>query len=162
MLAMVEAHGGRVSYKDNGDGTRSPYEMNITCFDAITDPAVTEHEPQTAAHRFPLFAGYHAGVRRRTGDLFPQPVRVAELGRGVTLHGYNRAINRQKFGADDLTAELARPDSLRARGLYRGISGCWRHAQMSRPSTRSAISASLTVVRRYLGWSALPQTRRSG
>jgi len=35
---LIEAtlkHGGRVSYKDNGDGTRSPYELNINYQDAL-------------------------------------------------------------------------------------------------------------------------------
>ncbi len=120
MLAMVEAHGGRVSYKDNGDGTRSPYEMNITYFDAITDPAVTEHEPQTAAHRFLCSQAIMLAFVGVPGIYFHSLFGSRNWGEGVTLHGYNRAINRQKFGADDLTAELARPDSLRAR-VFAGV-----------------------------------------
>ena len=32
------AHGGEVSYKDNGDGTKSPYELNINYQDALAGP----------------------------------------------------------------------------------------------------------------------------
>jgi sucrose phosphorylase len=35
MCHRVEAHGGFVSVKDNGDGTRSPYELNTTWFSAL-------------------------------------------------------------------------------------------------------------------------------
>ncbi|MDN3685162.1 hypothetical protein QW180_22575 [Vibrio sinaloensis] len=37
LLNVVMSNGGRVSYKDNGDGTQSPYELNINYFDAISD-----------------------------------------------------------------------------------------------------------------------------
>ena len=38
---MVDAtlrNGGEVSYKDNGDGTKSPYELNINYQDALASP----------------------------------------------------------------------------------------------------------------------------
>jgi hypothetical protein len=35
MCDRVEAHGGFVSVKDNGDGTQSPYELNSTWFSAL-------------------------------------------------------------------------------------------------------------------------------
>ncbi len=38
----VVAHGGRVSYKQNADGSRSPYELNINYFDALSDPNGSE------------------------------------------------------------------------------------------------------------------------
>ncbi len=35
MALKVIEHGGFISYKDNGDGTESPYELNITWYSAI-------------------------------------------------------------------------------------------------------------------------------
>ncbi|MFQ5771814.1 MAG: sugar phosphorylase [bacterium] len=35
MALRVIEHGGFISYKDNGDGTQSPYELNITWYSAI-------------------------------------------------------------------------------------------------------------------------------
>lgn len=35
MVAKVREHGGLVSYRDNGDGTRSPYELNVTWYSAL-------------------------------------------------------------------------------------------------------------------------------
>ncbi|NRA40660.1 MAG: hypothetical protein HRU15_21120 [Planctomycetes bacterium] len=42
LCARVEAHGGRVNYKANSDGSTSPYELNITYFDIINDPNADE------------------------------------------------------------------------------------------------------------------------
>src|SRR5690606_6960457 len=39
------AHGGQVSTKNNPDGSQSAYELNITLFDALSDPA--GDEPQS-------------------------------------------------------------------------------------------------------------------
>ena len=38
MVERTEAHGGKISYRSVPDGGVSPYEMNITWFDAINDP----------------------------------------------------------------------------------------------------------------------------
>jgi sucrose phosphorylase len=38
LVARVRKHGGEVSYKANADGTQSPYELNSTFFDALSDP----------------------------------------------------------------------------------------------------------------------------
>jgi sucrose phosphorylase len=35
MLEQVKQHGGLASYRDNGDGTRTPYELNITWYSAL-------------------------------------------------------------------------------------------------------------------------------
>jgi sucrose phosphorylase len=35
LIEIVNANGGKVSYKQNPDGTESPYELNITYVDAI-------------------------------------------------------------------------------------------------------------------------------
>lgn len=36
LVQAAQDYGGRVSYKDNGDGTQSPYELNINYFDLVT------------------------------------------------------------------------------------------------------------------------------
>jgi sucrose phosphorylase len=44
LVARAIAHGGFVSYKHNSDGLKSPYELNITYFDALSNPAADESE----------------------------------------------------------------------------------------------------------------------
>jgi hypothetical protein len=39
LVGQTLAHGGLISFKQNSDGTQSPYEMNINYFDALSDPA---------------------------------------------------------------------------------------------------------------------------
>ena len=52
LVEMTLEHGGLVSYRNNPDGTQSPYELNITYFDAITEPAITAKQLETAVNRF--------------------------------------------------------------------------------------------------------------
>lgn len=115
MLAMVEAHGGRVSVKDNGDGTRSPYEMNITYFDAITHPDLTAQSPETAVRRFLCSQAIMLAFVGMPGIYFHSLFGSRNWQQGLQQHGYNRAVNRQKFDAEALAAELAEPDSIRAQ-----------------------------------------------
>ena len=49
-------HGGLVSYKNNADGSQSPYEMNINYFDALSNPSLLLLEPPSPA------AGMTAGA----------------------------------------------------------------------------------------------------
>ena len=38
LIDATLTNGGVVSYKDNGDGTKSPYELNINYQDALVSP----------------------------------------------------------------------------------------------------------------------------
>ena len=44
LLDATLKHGGVVSYKDNGDGTKSPYELNINYQDALAGPDASDEE----------------------------------------------------------------------------------------------------------------------
>lgn len=119
LVERTQAHGGFVSYKNNADGTQSPYELNITYFDAITHPDVTAADPQTAIHRFIVsqavmlsFVGV-PGVYMHS--LFGSRNDLA----GVETTGRYRTINREKLNADVLLAELADPSALSAQVFAR-------------------------------------------
>jgi glucosylglycerate phosphorylase len=109
---QVEAHGGFVSYRNNPDGTRSPYELNINYFDALNDPAAGEPlglqvDRFIAAQAILLSMAGVPGIY--VHSLFGSrgwPEGVAETGR-------YRTINRQKFTRAALEAELIDPSSLR-------------------------------------------------
>ena len=92
MLKMVETHGGRISVKANSDGTYSPYEMNITYFDAITDPAVTLHDQETAVKRFLCSQAIMLSLVGVPGIYFHSLYGSRNWEDGVTTFGYNRAI----------------------------------------------------------------------
>ncbi|MBV6450703.1 MAG: Glucosylglycerate phosphorylase [Anaerolineales bacterium] len=57
-------HGGLISYKQNADGTQSPYEMNINYFDALSNP-LTLALSQRERERLPVLDG--------KGALLPSP-----------------------------------------------------------------------------------------
>ena len=48
----VGAHGGEVSYKTNPDGSESPYELNATLFDILSNPNDASEPWETKRDRF--------------------------------------------------------------------------------------------------------------
>jgi sucrose phosphorylase len=104
LVDLTKAHGGKVSYKTNEDGSKSVYELNITLYDALNDP----NHPNQAAD-----------VRR---FLASQVVMLSLAGvPGIYAHslfgsrnchtcledtGRARSINREKFQRKELEAEL--------------------------------------------------------
>ncbi len=113
LVQRTLAHGGRVSYKNNPDGSQSPYEMNITYFDAITDPGVTERDPQSAVKRFLCSQAIMLAMIGMPGIYFHSLFGSRNWTEGVNKLGHNRAINRQKLNADTLLHELRDSNSLR-------------------------------------------------
>ncbi|MDL5029278.1 alpha-amylase family glycosyl hydrolase [Vibrio sp. TMPB1044] len=110
MCEQVERKGGRVNYKNNGDGTQSPYELNINYLSALTDAADSDEfkaKKFLAAQSILLsFIGvpaiYYHSLLGSGNDI-----------QGMLESGINRRINREKFDLDELEAELAEAGSLR-------------------------------------------------
>lgn len=119
LVALAEAHGGDVSYKNNSDGSRSPYELNLTYFDAITAPAVTAEQPETAVARFLCSQAIMLALVGVPGIYFHSLFGSRNWRDGVKQTGRSRTINRQKFPAAVLREELDDPASLRAK-VYSG------------------------------------------
>lgn len=116
--ALVErtlAHGGRVSYRSLPDGSRSPYELNISYFDAITAPDVTAQDPQTAVSRFVVSQAIALTLMGMPALYFHSLFGSRSDTDAVIRTGQNRSINRAKLDADTLLEELRTPESLRAR-----------------------------------------------
>ena len=118
LVDRVVAHGGRVSYKTNADGSTSPYELNINYFDALSDPNSAEPlslqiDRFVAAHAI-MFA--LAGV---PGIYFHSLFGSRGWPAGVAQLGHNRAINRQKFDRGEVERELLDPQSRRAQVFAR-------------------------------------------
>lgn len=113
MIQTVQKHGGLASYKNNPDGSQSPYELNFSYFDALSDPASSEQ----AALQVKRFLAAHAIQLTLTGvpgiyvhSLFGS----RSWHEGVTLTGRSRTINRQKYKVADLEQQLGDPASLRS------------------------------------------------
>ncbi|HEY9075556.1 MAG TPA: sugar phosphorylase [Anaerolineaceae bacterium] len=114
--ALVEctlAHGGYVSYKNNPDGTTSPYEMNINYFDALSDPNSRE-SLQLQADRFLASQAIMLSMIGVPGIYFHSLFGSRGWREGVQMTRQNRTINRQKCAYLQVETELADPTSLRS------------------------------------------------
>jgi sucrose phosphorylase len=105
-------HGGRVSYKTNPDGSRSVYELNISYFDALSDPAGDEPLVVQVA-RFVVSQAIMLALAGMPGIYVHSLLGSRSWQEGVTQTGHNRAINRQKLDRTALERELADPTSPR-------------------------------------------------
>ncbi|QGR00222.1 sugar phosphorylase [Paenibacillus psychroresistens] len=110
MADKVKEHGGFVSYKANGDGTESPYELNINYLNALSHP---EDSIQLKVKRF---SAAHAILLSFMGmpaiyihSLFGSQNDLE----GVKVTGRNRSINREQLQYDLLQLELETEGSLR-------------------------------------------------
>ena len=113
ILALVRdlaLEGALVSYKNNPDGTTSPYEINVTYLDALN------REDDDDATRLKRFLLAHAILLVFPG--VPAIYIQSILGGrnhydGVRAAGHNRAINRQKYDLQQIEADLAGGNWLR-------------------------------------------------
>ncbi|EAK9280785.1 sugar phosphorylase [Listeria monocytogenes] len=113
ILALVndlEEEGALVSYKQNPDGSKSPYEINVTYMDALSKQADTDDL------RLSRFLVAHAVLMSIPG--VPAVYVQSILGSrndysGVETTGHNRSINRKKYDLAEITAELEQRGSLR-------------------------------------------------
>jgi sucrose phosphorylase len=122
LVAQTLAHGGLISYKQNPDGSQSPYELNINYFDALSDPSAVEPlEIQIA--RFMAAEAIMLSLRGVPAIYFHSLFGSRNWKEGVKLNKYNRLINREKLDRRDLERELADPASLRSQvfGLHRRL-----------------------------------------
>ncbi|PJF40373.1 MAG: sugar phosphorylase [Phototrophicales bacterium] len=113
LVEMTEQHGGHVSYKDNSDGSKSPYELNITYFDAITHPDITAQHPELAVQRFMVSQAMMLAVIGMPGIYFNNMFGLRNDYDGVAKTGRFRSINREKFDADSLLHDLSDERSIR-------------------------------------------------
>lgn len=121
ILALVEAlqqEGALINWKNNPDGTRSPYEINVTYMDALSRRESSDVE------RCARFILAHAILLSFPG--VPAIYIQSILGSrndyaGVEKLGYNRAINRKKYHNEEITTELNSKTTLR-HAVYHELS----------------------------------------
>jgi len=108
------AHGGFVSHKTDGDGAQSVYELNISYFDALSDPG--GDEPLTLqVDRFLAAQAIMLALQGVPGIYVHSLFGSRSDWEGVERTGHYRSINRQKFRRAELEAALADSDSLCSR-----------------------------------------------
>ena len=117
LVERTLVHGGFVSYKTNADGTRSVYELNISYFDALSDP--NGPEPlDLQARRFLASQAIMLSLAGVPGVYVHSLFGSRSYPAGVEQTGRYRSINREKFRRGELERELADPSSLRHQVFY--------------------------------------------
>lgn len=106
-------HGGDASYKTNSDGTQSVYELNITLFDGLNNPA--DRDQELSLNRFLASQAIMLSLAGVPG------IYVHSLFGSHNCHacreesGRARSLNREKFDLHQLQAEIHDPDNIHAR-----------------------------------------------
>ncbi len=113
LAQRIKRNGGHVSTRRRTDGSESPYEFNITYFDALKNPDV----PNDPFH-IPRFLASQAVALVLPG--VPGVYIHSLLGSrnwtaGVEATGRARAVNREKLSASVIAAELADSQTTRSR-----------------------------------------------
>ncbi len=113
------AHGGKVSYKNNPDGTQSPYELNITYFDALSNPFDSAETAETRLDRFMVSQAIMTAMAGVPGIYFHSLLGSPNWQAGFVQTGRNRTLNREKLDISELEARLADSTSHTARVFER-------------------------------------------
>ncbi|HHA1185343.1 TPA: sugar phosphorylase [Enterobacter roggenkampii] len=118
LVEKLQTEGALVNWKNNPDGTRSPYEINVSYLDALSTRESHDSE------RIARFILAHAVLLSFPG--VPAVYIQSILGSrndydGVERLGYNRAINREKYAAGQIDCALEDKNSLRYQ-VYSALS----------------------------------------
>lgn len=121
MLDAMRERGGFIAYKNNSDGSTSPYELNISYFDAFRDP-----DPARNAWHIPAFMVSQIVALSLKGipavylhSLTATPNDTM----GVERTGMTRSVNRRKWDRAELEGLLANRESETGRvfSLYKRL-----------------------------------------
>jgi len=118
LVKDLAQEGALVSYKNNPDGTSSPYEINVTYMDALNKKSDSD---EVRLQRFMLA---HALLLAFPGvpAIYIQSILGSRNDmEGVKVAGHNRAINRQKYTIGNIEDALSDTGSLRHK-VYHGLS----------------------------------------
>ncbi|TVS17367.1 MAG: sugar phosphorylase [Planctomycetaceae bacterium] len=112
LIRAVGERGGMVSTRRMPDGTDAPYELNITYFDALSDPSNSDNSANV--RRFLATQALMLALRGIPGIYFSSLFGTKNDLEGVRQSGQVRRINRKKFDRDELTQTLSHADSHQA------------------------------------------------
>jgi glucosylglycerate phosphorylase len=118
LVEQVRTHGGLVSSRNLPDGSQIPYELNISYFDALSDPQ-SDEALEVQLTRFITAHAIMLSLVGMPGIYFHSLFGSRSWRSGVAVTGHNRTINRQKLEREELENELSSPETLRARVFHR-------------------------------------------
>ncbi|MEA1052504.1 sugar phosphorylase [Lamprobacter modestohalophilus] len=113
LVAAMEERGGLISRRSNPDGSATPYELNITYFDAVGIPGDLE----ASIRRFLCVQTIAMSLQGLPGIYFNSLLGASNNLRGAEQSGRARTINRQKWALPELEVMLSEGSSHQAQRL---------------------------------------------
>lgn len=112
LAVLAEKHGGYVSYKNNEDGTQSPYELNCSYFNLLSDK---DENMDLQIKKMMLAQAVMLAMPGVPGIYIHSLVGSQNYSAGVEESGIKRRVNREKLQIEDLTKDLNNSKSLRLK-----------------------------------------------
>lgn len=112
LVSAAENRGGRVGYKNNPDGTKTAYELNISLFDLLSDPG-SDEPPAIKVSRFIASQAIALSMAGVPAIYYHSMVGSRNYLEGVEKTGVNRSINREKLKLPAMVKELETPGTIR-------------------------------------------------
>lgn len=109
LLDHMRQRGGYISTRRSRDGSDTPYELNISYFDACAAPPAASYEEQV--ERFLLTQTLALSLQGIPAVYLHSLTATPNDRIGVERSGMTRAINRRKWDKLELERELANPSS---------------------------------------------------
>jgi glucosylglycerate phosphorylase len=106
LVEKCREHGGLVSYRDNGDGTTSPYELNTTWWSAVNSETAGE-PPALQVDRFIATRSIPLVLRGVPGVYLPSLFGARNDTQTALASRDNRSINRTTIQVEPLVALLS-------------------------------------------------------
>lgn len=110
MYERVKQRGGYLSMKTNTDGSESVYEMNISYFNAVTDPSL---DRTTQVSQFVSTQAIAMSLKGVPGIYMHSLLGSENWEEGLAETGMNRSINRERLVTERVERELQDPENLR-------------------------------------------------
>lgn len=151
LLETVQKHGGKVSYKNNPDGSQAPYELNITYFDALSDPTDNTEDDETKIKRFLVSQAIMLALQGVPGIYFHSLLGSHNWQAGFLETGRNRTLNREKLDYARLESLLSDPANHTAQ-VFERYTGLIRQ-RISRPAFHP--NANQQIIQQATGQDAL-------
>jgi glycosidase len=116
LITRIKERGGKVSTKKNSDGSKSPYELNITYYDALADPHKDDEDLDVA--RFLCSQIIPMALKGIPAIYFHSITGTRNNYDGVKKTGRARTINRSKWREDHLIDVLSDMENQHGKVFY--------------------------------------------
>lgn len=112
---QVIAHGGQVSYKTNPDGSESPYELNATLFDILSDTNDASEPWERKRDRFLCSQAIMLALAGVPGIYVHSLFGSHNDSAGYERSGWKRDLNHERLALAEVESRMADPSSEAAR-----------------------------------------------